>query len=153
MSADYAFVSQWTVARSRESLWDVLEKLLATDDPMIWWPSVQVRNYDGETMTVRAASAFGYALTFSMTDLDVRRPDRLTFAANGDLRGTGVVTFVEADAETSVMEIDWRVVADRRWMRWSGWLLRPLFTAGHTLIMRQGERHLNTWLANLEPMR
>lgn len=153
MSADYAFVSRWTVARSRESLWDVLEDLLATDDPMPWWPAVQVQSYDGTSMTVRAASAFGYALTFSMTDLDVRRPDRLTFQANGDLRGSGAVTFVDADATSCVMEIDWRVVTDRRWMRLTGWFLRPIFRAGHTLIMRQGEKHLNTWLAKARPIR
>lgn len=153
MTADYAFVSRWTVARSRESLWDVLELLLETDDPMVWWPAVQVRSYDGQTMTVRAASAFGYALTFSMTDLDARRPDRLTFAASGDLRGAGVVTFSDSQTDSCVMDIDWQVTTDRGWMRRTSWLLRPLFTVGHLLIMRQGQRHLNAWLAKAEPMR
>jgi hypothetical protein len=45
------------------------------------------------------------------------------------------------------MDIDWRVATDRRWMRWTGWLLRPVFVAGHHLIMRQGEKNLNAWLS------
>lgn len=147
MSSDYVFVSRWIVPRTRESLWDVLEGLLDTDDPMVWWPAVNVQDYDGDKMTVRAASAFGYSLTFTLTDLTAQRPDRLTFAARGDLRGAGVVTFEESDASSCTMEIDWQVRADRRWMRWSGWLLRPLFRAGHTIIMRQGEKHLNAWLS------
>lgn len=147
MTADYVFESRWQVARSRDSLWDALDHLLDTDDPMVWWPSVQVQRYDGSTMTVRAASAFGYSLTFELADLQAHRPDRLTFSATGDLRGSGVVTFAESGPASCAMTIDWRVAADRRWMRWTGWLLRPVFVAGHWLIMRQGEKKLNAWLA------
>lgn len=147
MTADYVFVSRWNIARSRESLWDTLDDLLATDDPMVWWPSVHVQGYDGSTMTVRAASVFGYSLTFDLADLEARRPDRLTFSATGDLRGRGVVTFAESSDDTCSMMIDWRVAADRRWMRRTEWLLRPVFVAGHGLIMRQGEKRLNSWLA------
>ncbi|MFI5428413.1 hypothetical protein [Aeromicrobium sp. UC242_57] len=120
---------------------------------MAWWPAVRVTGYDGDRMTVRATSAFGYGLTFSLTDLTTSRPDRLTFAAEGDLRGEGIVTFRESAPGTCEMEIDWRVATDRRWMRATGWFLRPVFVAGHALIMRQGERHLNAWLRLDEPMR
>lgn len=147
MTSSYVFVSRWSIARSRDSLWDVLDDLLATDDPMVWWPSVSVQRYDGSVMTVRAASAFGYSLTFDLADLEASRPDRLTFNATGDLRGRGVVTFADHGPRRCEMDIDWRVDTDRRWMRWTGWLLRPLFVAGHALIMRQGEKKLNAWLA------
>ena len=103
-------------------------------------------HHDGSNLAVRAASAFGYHLAFQLRHLEVSRPERLTFDADGDLRGSGVITFVDG-GETSAMEIDWRVVADRRWLRITGWILRPVFVAGHHLIMRQGEKHLNAWLA------
>jgi hypothetical protein len=146
MNSDYVLVSRWRIARSREELWDVLEALLATSDPLPWWPSVQVTGYDGDNLDLRAASGLGYAVTFRLANLDTRRPDRLTFTSEGDLRGRGEVTFVELDAGTSAMDIDWRVATDRRWMRWSAWLLRPVFVAGHHIVMRQGEKHLNAWL-------
>lgn len=147
MASDFAFVSTWSVACSRDELWDVLEQLLATSDPMIWWPSLDVTGYDGRTMSVRARSGLGYALDFVMDDLETHRPDALTFSATGDLRGTGVVTIRELGADACAMDIDWRVAADRGWIRRSAWLLRPVFVAGHHLVMRRGEKHFNRWLA------
>lgn len=146
VTSDYAFASRWTVARSRESLWDVLETLLDTDDPMVWWPSVHVEQYDGSSMSLRADSPFGYSLRFDVADLRAQRPDQLTFIAHGDLRGNGVVQFVAAGQATCHLDIDWKVSLDRVWMRRTSWLLRPLFRAGHSLIMRQGQRRLNRWL-------
>ncbi len=147
MNAAYALRSRWTVACSREELWDVLELLLATDDPMVWWPSVQVADYDGDAMHVRARSGLGYTLTFTLADLDVRRPDSLTFSSAGDLRGAGSATVARLGPSTCRMDIVWNVAAGRRWMRLTGWLLRPVFVAGHHLVMRRGQRHLNAWIA------
>jgi hypothetical protein len=146
MNSEYVLVTRWTIRRSREALWDVLEGLLATPDPLPWWPAVQVDDYDGDDLDLRAASGLGYAVRFRLSDLEARRPDRLSFTSDGDLRGRGVVTFVALDDATSAMDIDWRVATDRRWMRWTSWLLRPVFVVGHNLVMRQGEKHLNAWL-------
>ena len=124
-----------------------LRALLASHDPMAWWGSVKVTAYDGRNLELTAASAFGYRLAFTLRNLELTRPRRMTFDSCGDLRGAGEVSFVETDIDRSAMHIEWRVAADRRWMRWSGWLLRPVFVAGHHLIMRQGEKHLNAWLS------
>jgi hypothetical protein len=147
MNSHYSLVSRWTVAATRTDLWDALDELLAGSNPMVWWPAVQVTDYDGRSMTVRTVSPFGYTLTFSLRDLAVRRPDLMTFTADGDLRGRGRVTFADHRPSTCAMSMDWEVDADRRWMRWTSWLLRPAFVLGHRLVMRQGEKHLNAWLA------
>jgi hypothetical protein len=146
MNSHYLLVSQWRVNLSRDALWDVLQALLETSNPLSWWPSVQVTSYDGDSLDVRAKSGLGYSVTFRLYDLQVHRPDRLTLSSEGDLRGSGEVTFVELGTESSGMNIDWRVSTDRRWMRWTSWLLRPVFVAGHHIVMRQGEKHLNEWL-------
>jgi len=150
MNSEYMFRSRWHVGHTRESLWDSLEALLETDDPMPWWPSVQVTHYDGDDLELRAASFLGYALTFRLADLESFRPERLTFTSKGDLRGTGEVTFVDLGAR-SAMDIYWRVATDRPWMRRTAWVLRPLFVGAHHLIMRQGEKHLNEWLDAHDP--
>lgn len=148
MNSRYEFHSRWQVVCSRDALWDELEALLASDDPMAWWGSVEVVAYDGSDLSVRAASHFGYRLSFQLKNLHLSRPNTLSFDSDGELRGTGVATFADGDdGRSSAMDIDWHVATDRRWMRWSGWLLRPVFVAGHHLIMRQGEKHLNAWLA------
>ncbi|MEO6606736.1 MAG: hypothetical protein ABIN55_14120 [Aeromicrobium sp.] len=147
MNSKYEFHSRWEIVCSRDALWDELEALLASDDPMAWWGPVEVVDYDGSNLSVRAASHFGYRLAFQLKNLQLSRPDTLTFDADGDLRGTGVVTFTDGtDGRSSAMDIDWHVATDRRWMRWTGWVLRPVFVAGHNVIMRQGEEHLNVWL-------
>lgn len=147
MNSRYELHSRWQVACGREELWDELQALLASDDPMVWWGPVEVTHYDGSNLSVRASSRFGYRLAFRLKELRLSRPTHLTFEADGDLRGSGLVRFVEGSgARSSAMDIDWRVAADRRWMRWTGWLLRPVFVAGHHVIMRQGEKHLNAWL-------
>lgn len=153
MNSNYAFHSRWNVAVAREVLWDALEDLLASDDPMAWWGSVAVTDYDGHNLAVRAASHFGYRLTFRLTDLEQSRPQRLTFGSGGDLKGSGLVSFVDLGPDASAMDIDWQVTADRPWMRWTGWVLRPVFVAGHHLIMRQGEKHLNEWLVSVSQSR
>ena len=147
MNSDYVLVSRWRVDRDRESLWDVLEALLKTSDPLPWWPSVQVTAYDGDNLDLRAASGLGYSVTFRLANLQSSRPERLSFTSEGDLRGSGEVRFLELTSDSSEMDIDWRVATDRRWMRWTAWILRPVFVAGHHIVMRQGEKHLNAWLA------
>jgi hypothetical protein len=146
MSADYQLVSRWTVPLTREDLWDVLNALLATPDPMVWWPAVQVSDYDGRRMRVQVDSPFLYSLSFALDDLATRRPDALSFTANGDLRGRGTVRFDDGAGGTSML-IDWRVDTRQRWMRWTSWALRPLFVLGHRRVMRQGERQFTAWLA------
>ncbi len=146
MNSHYVFHSRWNVPLGREALWNEVERLLSSDDPMEWWGSVETTHYDGRNLRARAASAFGYRLSFELKDLELARPESLTFDSEGDLRGSGVITFVDG-GESSAMDIDWRVDADRRWMRATGWILRPVFVAGHHLIMRQGEKHLNAWFA------
>lgn len=146
MNSHYVLDSRWSFDLSRDALWDVLEGLLATSDPLVWWPSVQVRGYDGGSMTVTAASAFGYALTFQLAGLETHRPTSLTFVSTGDLSGRGRVSFVDVGAAGCAMDIDWQVATDRPWMQRTGWLLRPVFVVGHHLVMRQGRRHFSAWL-------
>jgi hypothetical protein len=146
LNSHYAFVTRWTVACSREELWNLLEGLLSTANPMVWWPAVRVASYDGRAIAVRVRSGLGYCVAFTMHDLELRRPETLTFAATGDLRGFGTATFDDLGPGQVAIVIEWRVTVDRRWMALSGWLLRPLFVAGHHLVMRRGERRLNAWV-------
>lgn len=146
MKSDYVLDSCWGMACDRESLWDEIEALLDSDDPLRWWPSVQVVSREQDAFDVIAASHLGYSLRFRLSQLRTCRPDRLTLRSDGDLRGTCVLRFVDTGPETSQIQVDWRVATGPRWMHWTSWLLRPLFVAGHHLVMRQGEKHLSAYL-------
>lgn len=147
MANVYALTSRWEINTGRDELWDVLEQLLATTDPMPWWRSVQVVDNDGTVMNLKASSQLGYTLHFRLYELVARRPDTLTFASDGDLRGSGTMTFRSVSADASALEFQWNVSADRAWMRATSLVLRPLFVLGHHLVMAEGEKNLNAWLA------
>lgn len=119
---------------------------MESDDPMIWWPSVRVVTAVPGRVALRARSNFGYHLSFCLLDLVLQEPDQMRFAAEGDLVGRGVVTFADVGPDRTAMLIDWQVSAVRPWMRRTSWLLRPIFTVAHHLVMREGERRFSAWV-------
>lgn len=143
----YELHSRWDLGSSRDDVWVGLEELLASDDPMSWWPSVHVVDRHGDDLFVRASSHLGYALRFRIHDLQANRPDSMTIASDGDLRGSGTLSFAEVSESSSLIDIQWDVSVDRAWMRATSWLLWPVFGLGHRLVMAQGEKKLNQWLA------
>lgn len=143
----YELHSRWELGLSRDDVWDGLEELLASDDPMSWWPSVHVEDRTDGDLNVRASSHLGYGLRFRIHDLQTDRPNSLTIASDGDLRGHGVLTFAEVSTHGSAIDVQWNVSVDRAWMKATSWLLRPVFALGHHLVMAQGEKRLNQWLA------
>lgn len=147
MANAYEMTSQWDVGVSRETMWEVFDEMLDSADPMPWWSALQVVSNDGTTMSLKARSPIGYTLRFRVHDIVARRPDTLTYASDGDLRGNGSTTFRSAGDDACVLDFRWNVVVDRAWMRATSWALRPLFVLGHNLVMAQGEKKLNTWLA------
>lgn len=146
----YELHSRWDLVVSREVLWDGLESLLDSDDPMAWWPSVHVASYADGTLDVRASSHLGYTLRFRLHDLETHRPEAMTVASDGDLRGSGTLSFSDVSPDRSAIDIQWNVSVDRAWMKATSWVLRPIFALGHHLVMAQGEKRLNQWLTMRE---
>ena len=147
MANVYEMTSRWEINASREHMWGVFDELLANSDPMPWWTSLQVLSNDGTTMVLKAHSPIGYALRFRVHDLVATKPDTLTYASDGDLRGSGSTTFRSVSANACTLDFRWNVSLDRAWMRASSLVLRPVFVLGHDLVMAQGEKNLNAWLA------
>lgn len=139
-------MTTWVVPCGRGELWRHVEALVESDDPMIWWPSVQVTASVPGRVSLRTRSSFGYHLNFCLVDLVLDEPDEMRFAADGDLAGRGVVRFAADTPESTTMRIDWQVSAVRPWMRRTSWLLRPVFTLAHRLVMREGERRFSSWV-------
>lgn len=145
-SRPYSLRSRWVLPVGRGELWDALLSQLESGDPLPWWGSVRAVGTTPDTIDLRADTALGYRLGFTVSDLELARPDHLTFSADGDLRGRAVVRFVPAPGSTTILLIEWDVVATRAWMRSVDPLARPLFVISHALLMRRGERRLAAWL-------
>ena len=147
MANVYEMTSRWEINASREHLWGIFDALLASSDPMPWWTSLKVLSNDGTTMVLNAHSPIGFTLHFRVHDLVATKPDTLEYASDGDLRGSGSTTFRSVSASTCILDFRWNVSVDRFWMRASSLVLRPMFVLGHELMMAQGEKNLNEWLA------
>ena len=144
-TAQYRLQSRWALPTDVDHAWDVVESLLDSGDPFVGGDAVTVEGHDDEGMHVVTASHLGYVLRFVLTDVEVRRPDRVTVRASGDLQGHGIVR-VRPDGECSAIEIDWQVETTRRWMRVVGPVARPAFVAAHGQVMRQGRKAFVRWL-------
>lgn len=140
----YSFTSTWRTAVGARRLWTEIERLLASPEPIPWWPAVGARaDSAGISMAVR--SVFGYRLQVQAERIEVRNRS-LHFALAGDLVGEGSVHLVGPEAEPRLV-IFMDVATMPPWMNRTARWLRPAFVAGHHLVMWQGRRRLNRWLA------
>ncbi|WP_019145749.1 SRPBCC family protein [Aeromicrobium massiliense] len=149
--ARYQLHSRWRLPADVDHAWDVVESLLASDDPFAWWSAVTVEGRDADGIHVVTSSRLGYVLRFVLDDVQVQRPDRVTVRASGDLQGQGIVR-IRPDGPCSAIEVDWEVETTRRWMRVVGPVARPAFVAAHAQVMRQGRKAFVRWLSPQLPV-
>lgn len=140
MTNVYAMTTTWEVNTSRADMWSVVDDALHSSDPMPWWSAVKVVSNDGTDMHLMARSPIGYSLRFRVHDLVATKPDLLTYASDGDLRGSGSTTFREVGAHTCALDFAWEVTIDRAWMQATSRLLRPMFVLGHDLVRLRARR-------------
>lgn len=147
MANAYEMHSRWQVDLSRDDMWDMVEQHLTSTNPMPWWDLLQTVSNSGDELHLKARSPVGYTLRFRIHDLVTDRPNLLKYASDGDLRGRGTTTFHAIDESSCRLDFTWNVDIGRPWMRATSAAMRPLFVLGHNLVMAQGERNLNRWIA------
>ena len=152
MSNQYEFVSCWRVEGTCGEVADVLGDPLALTE---WWPSVylsveETRPPDAHGLGRRARlhtkGWLPYTLRWELEVLETRYPYGFTIAAEGDFDGRGVWTF-EQDGAFVNITYDWRLRAEKPFLRTFSLLLKPVFEANHRWAMAQGEESLRLELA------
>jgi uncharacterized protein YndB with AHSA1/START domain len=144
---DYDFTSVWTIAASRGDTWAFLE---APDQRWAdWWPGLRSVDLDrtdgllGSTARCRWRSPWGYRVGVDLRVESIDPARRVDLVADGDLVGRGRVIFDDlADGGTRVTT-HWHVATTPGWMRLLAPVLRPVFSFGHHVVMRRGERGLD----------
>ena len=135
------------MATSRERLWRLFDDLLVSDDPFIWWPGMDSRRGDDDDILVVAGSPVGYRLRFRLHDLVESPMDEVVLRSDGDLDGQAIMRFTPVDDTSCSLDVEWHVTVTPRWMRATGFALRPVFVRAHDLAMRRGEAGLAAWLS------
>lgn len=147
-------MSVWRVDASVKACWDFL--VSPSQHWVDWWPSlrsIDVERTDdvvGSTAACVWRSPLGHALRFTLTLTDLAPGEQIVLVSDGDLSGAGTIEFSQNGNGTR-LDIDWQIHTTRRWMNLTGLVLRPLFTWGHNVVMRTGERGLNRVIVCVKP--
>ncbi|MCQ2000929.1 SRPBCC family protein [Arthrobacter zhaoxinii] len=162
----YILPSSWLLDATPEAVWETVASPEMSWPR--WWPGCTLQDLAtdpsadaadpvtrllGTTVRLQFRASLGYRLSITVHPTSAARPRIIEFDAGGDLAGTGRIRlFPVASPAPGVpaqtrMDIDWRVRPTRRWMRVLTPVARPVFTAAHALLMRQGERGLRRELA------
>ncbi len=109
-----------------------------------WWPGVSVVDADaglvcGAEYSIRVRSPFGYRLAVRLRVTELDPPHAIAAVSVGDLVGRGRME-LRASPTGTTARIEWTAHLERAWMVRVAPVLRPVFVAAHTLVMRRGER-------------
>lgn len=144
----YRFHSVWGFEISPRVAFEALEDLGAYPK---WWPEVrEARRLDEDRYWVRCRSLLPYDLVFEMSRSRVDADAGILEAdMKGDLDGTSRWT-IEATGAGIRLIFDEDVVVTKGALRKLALVARPAFAANHSLMMRNGRRGLDAYLAGFD---
>ena len=140
---EYVFVDEWDVDAPREAVFDVLA------DPMTypaWWQPVYLEaTREGDVTHHLFRGRLPYRLRVRSQVVRRERPVELEAKVEGDLTGRGVWTLTPKDGLAHV-RFDWRVSADRPFLRVLTPVLRPLFRWNHNWAIKRAQLGLEPYV-------
>lgn len=150
-STEFHLVTKWTVDASVEDVWRVLSTPETWPD---WWPSVKrvdlLREGDeagvGAVRWMTWSTALPYALAFEMQTVRVEPLSIIEGRASGELEGVGRWT-LQAEGSRCSVRYDWIVAVTKPWMVRFSFILKPIFSWNHDVVMERGRRGLVRHLA------
>lgn len=140
--ADYVFHTHWRLEAPIEEVWEAIWKV---DQWHEWWSAVKevVELKPGDAQGIGAIrryvwrSPLGYKLIFDMELTKVDAPKYLEGNAKGELEGIGIWRLTQHNTVTHI-HYEWRVNANKPWMRILAPIARPAFRWAHNQVMRSG---------------
>ena len=148
---EFVLLTNWTIPYPIEKVWKAIHDVRVWPT---WWRYVkevtelEPGDADGLGATRRFvwATRLPYEIAFEMRTTRVQRPTLIEGQASGDLNGTGRWALQPLAGQTQV-RYEWRVSADKPWMKWLAPLLRPIYVWNHSGVMRAGKEGLLRHLA------
>ena len=141
----YRFRSIWRVDAAPRDTYTALEAL---EEYPYWWPEVrEARRCTEDAFELRCRSLLPYDLDFVSRQAR-RDPEAgiLEATLTGDLEGFSRWTIHTGLAKTVAL-FEEEVLANKSLLHKLRYIARPAFQANHALMMRNGQRGLNTYLA------
>ncbi len=146
-TSSYEFVTRWTIPAPLERVWN---ELVSPEQWPVWWRGVERVDLirpgvdalgTGAIRRYVWRSRLPYRLQFTMQTTRIEPMSLIEGHASGELEGNGTWHLSHADGSTHV-RYDWRVVANKWWMRWLASVAKPAFRWNHDVVMHWGEEGL-----------
>ncbi len=148
----YHFITHWRVSGTVE---EVAQVLADARDLVRWWPSVYLDAEElqpgdehgiGRVISLYTKGWLPYTLRWQFRVTESDYPHRFALEAQGDFVGRGIWTF-EQDGSWVDITYDWKIRAAKPLLRYTSFLLKPIFAANHRWAMARGEESLKLELA------
>jgi len=142
----YAFVTRWQL---RAPIQQVFSAIYESTEWPLWWKGVKdvqvIEEGDANGVngikTYTWKSVLPYKLSFKMKLVEKQAPKHMCGVAFGELEGKGE-WFFEQHGDITYVRYNWNVVTKKAWMNYLSFLLKPLFTFNHNVVMRWGAKGL-----------
>jgi uncharacterized protein YndB with AHSA1/START domain len=147
MAAEYVFIDEWDVEAPIEAVFNALADTRTYPD---WWKPVyiQVDADCGPAVGCVSKQLFKGRLPYQLkTTSEIVRmdpPRELEVKVEGDLSGRGIWTLTPSNGRVHV-RFDWRVNADRGFIRVLTPVLRPLFRWNHNWAIKRAMEGLESY--------
>lgn len=149
---EYHFITHWRIKSSTAEVYEILSDPLRYSE---WWRGVYLRTNELEAgdedginqiINLEMRGWLPYTLRWQLKSTELRKPHGFTAESSGDFIGRGIWTFGQ-DGPWADIAFDWKIRAEKAFLRHFSWLLKPLFIANHNWVMNKWEESLKLELA------
>jgi len=146
MQKQYSFTTNWRIEAPVEKVWEAIYQSEEWPD---WWTSIrsvkEIRKGNekgiGGIQNFSLVSPMKYQLKFQLLLTEREDCRLLKGIVSGDLKGVGSWHFAEKEGITQAV-CKWEVATTVGWMNWLSFLLAPVFSYNHKLVMDNGAKCL-----------
>ncbi|WP_224364426.1 SRPBCC family protein [Hyalangium versicolor] len=120
-----------------------------------WWSGVYQEvslvdpgedSWSGACVRARARGLLPYQLHFTLEPMVLEPGREIEIRTHGDFEGIWRATFSSTEDGTWI-DIQWSVSVSKPLIRYTSWLLKPIFAWNHRWTMPRGEAGLRAYLA------
>ncbi|MCA1443467.1 SRPBCC family protein [Ensifer sp. IC4062] len=152
LSTEFHLVTKWTIDAPVEDVWRVLS---APETWPEWWPSVNEVTLlcEGDEAGIGAvhrmkwSTALPYELAFEIETTRMVPLSIIEGRGRGEIEGVGRWT-LQPDGSKCSVRYDWIVRVTKPWMIRLSFILKPVFSWNHAVVMERGRRGLAHCLAH-----
>ena len=144
MAEPYVFVDEWDVDGPIEAVYDALADAATYPE---WWKPVYIEGRaepGGRVVHHVFKGRLPYRLRVRSELVRSERPRELEARVTGDLSGSGIWTLTPSDGGVH-LRFDWRVEADRPFLRVLTPVLRPVFRWNHSWAIARAKEGLEPY--------